>query len=557
MRSDQVKAGLERAAHRSLLHALGLSRQEIERPWIGVANSWNEMVPGHKWLRQLGDRVKEGIISSGGLPFEFDCIGICDGLCQGHEGMKFVLPSRELVCDSIEAMTESNRLDGLVLISSCDKIIPGQVMAAARLNLPSVVVTGGPMMPGKWREQDLTLVDMREFIGRVQSGEMTPEELAEIEQLACPGFGSCAMMGTANTMSVATEALGMSLPGTASSHAGSEEKLETGFLAGERVMKLVDLDVRTASIMTERAFENSIRVIASVGGSLNSVLHMVAIAGEAGVDISLEDFDRLSRTTPQLCKIKPSGKQTMWDFYQAGGVPAVFNRLEGLLNLEAMTVCGETVGQIARRSKVSRTDVVRSVETPYSPEGGIRILRGPLAPGGAVVKISALTQKMMSGRAPARVFDDLESAIDWIRKEDIQDPVCIVIRYEGPKGGPGMREMHMITSLIVGRGLADRVFLATDGRFSGSTRGPFIGHICPEAFDGGPIALVKDRDIIEYDVRAGAIDLDVEEEELRRRRKSWSRVEKPASGLLAKYRSLVQGADRGAVMVSRGGNSNE
>jgi len=552
MRSDEVKKGLERAAHRSLLHALGLSSDEIDRPWIGVVNSQSDTVPGHIWLRELSGKVKRAIISSGGTPFEFDSIAICDGLCQGHVGMKYVLPSREVICDSVEAMVESQRLDGLVLISSCDKIIPGHLMAAARIDIPSIVLTGGPMMPGEYKGRKLTLVDMREFIGRVQAGELTMEELSEIEQVACPGPGSCAMMGTANTMAIAAEAMGMALPGTASAHAGSLVKSELAEAAGKQIMRLVRRAVTPRRIITKSSLENAIRVIMAVGGSLNAVLHILAIAREAGIEITIDDFDRISSATPQLCSVKPSGEHTMQDFDQAGGVPAVMRQLSKLLELESLTVSLMTVGQLIESHRVRRKDVIRSVSTSYRPEGGIAILRGNLAPKGALIKTSALTKEMLSGRAQAKVFEGLEDALSWIRDRRIERPTCIVIRYEGPKGGPGMREMHMITSLIVGRGLATQVFLVTDGRFSGSTRGPFIGHVCPEAYEGGPIALVRDGDLVSYDVVSKRLMVQVAAEEFADRRRAWKRPEKPVRGLLARYRDLALGADQGAGMASCG-----
>jgi dihydroxy-acid dehydratase len=550
MRSDDVKAGLERAAHRSLLHALGLHQQDIDRPWIGIANSWSDIVPGHKWLRELSEEVRGEVARAGGTPFEFDSICICDGLCQGHQGMKYSLPSREIICDSVEAMAESHRLDGLVFISSCDKIVPGHLMAAARVNVPSIVVTGGPMLPGKHDEKVLTLVDMREFIGRVQAGTLTEEELREIEGEACPGPGSCAMMGTANTMSVAAEALGMSLPGTATAHAGTETKKELGRRAGNQIMELLRRNLRPRQIMTRAAFENAMRVVVALGGSLNAVLHLIAIAGEAGSTIEFADFDRVSSSTPQICSVRPSGEHTMLDLDGSGGVQGAMSILLPLLDSEAQTVAGSTIGELVRGARPRSEEVLRSLERPYRPEGGIAVLRGNLAPLGSLIKTSALSRELMTGRAPAKVFDELETAIEWIRDREMQEETCIVIRYEGPKGGPGMREMHMITSLIVGRGLAGRVFLVTDGRFSGSTRGPFIGYVCPEAHEGGPIALVKDGDYISYSVDARSIELEIGEIEMAERRRKWKRTERSALGVLARYREMVLGSNKGAALKS-------
>jgi len=557
MRSDRVKRGVERAAQRALLYSLGLKMYEIDRPWIGIANSWTDVVPGHIWLRELSRTIRDGISSRGATPFEFDSIAICDGLCQGTMGMAYSLPSRELIADSVEAVVEAHAFDGIVLVSSCDKIVPAHLMAAARLNIPSIVVTGGPMMPGHYRGERLTLVDMREAIGRVQEGKLSESELSQVEKSACPGPGSCAMMGTANTMAIAAEALGMSLPGTASAPAQTEEKLSIGRAAGERIVELVSENARPREIMTKPAFENAARVVVAVGGSLNAVLHLIAIAKEAGVHLTFDDFDRLSRETPQICSIKPSGDFTMLDFHQAGGVPAVLCELKGLINPSTLTVSCQKTGSIATKHASVRPEVIRPLFSPHRHEGGIAVLKGNLAPLGSLLKTSALADSMWSGSAPAKVFDALEPAIDWLRKARVTEETCIVIRYEGPKGGPGMREMHMITSLIVGRGLAEKVFLVTDGRFSGSTRGPFIGYVCPEAYDGGPIALVEEGDRISYDVEARSIQLDVTPSELSARRERWTRLEKPASGFLRRYRKLVTPASSGATMKYAGPSARE
>jgi dihydroxy-acid dehydratase len=408
------------------------------------------------------------------------------------------------------------------------------------------------MMPGRYNDRTLTLVDIREFIGKVQEGILTEEELCEIEQAACPGAGSCAMMGTANTMSVATEALGMSLPGTATSHAETDAKRELAGAAGRRIMELVRRDLRPRQIMTRPAFENAVRVVVALGGSLNAVLHLMAIAREAGLEIGFDDFDRVSRSTPQICSVKPSGEHTMLDLDEAGGVQAAMAVLSPLLDHGPTTVAGCSVGDILRAYRGGSEEVLRPLGHPYRKEGGIAVLQGNLAPLGSLIKTSALSPELMAGRAPAKVFDELEAAIDWIRERDIENPTCIVIRYEGPKGGPGMREMHMITSLIIGRGLAARVFLVTDGRFSGSTRGPFIGYVCPEAYEGGPIALVRDGDYISYDVESRRIALEIDEGEMSGRRREWKRLEKPATGLLSRYRELVQGSDKGASLRNPG-----
>jgi len=548
VRSDGVKRGVERAAHRALLRSLGLTDEEIDRPWVAVANSWSEVVPGHIHLRELAEAVKWGVRSAGGTPFEFQTIAVCDGLSQGTAGMRYSLPSREAIADSVEVVVEAHLFDAVVFISSCDKVVPGHLMAAARLNLPSIVVTGGPMLPGLHGERKLTLVDVREAIGEARVGRITGEELRAIEGCGCPGAGSCSMMGTANTMACATEALGMSLPGCATAHAADAKKARLARESGRRVMGLLGEGVRPSDIMTEGAFRNALTVDMAVGGSLNACLHLPAIAEELGIRLSLDLIDSISRRTPHLCAVRPAGPHTLWDLERAGGVPAVMKRVQGLLSLDCVTVGGETVGEIVERAEVLDGEVIRPLEKPVHREGSVAVLRGSLAPRGALVKQVAVTPGMLAHEGPARVFDSMEGAVEALWKGGIQPGDVIVVRYEGPRGGPGMREMHMITSVLVGMGLDASVALVTDGRFSGSTRGPAIGHISPEAAEGGPIAAVRDGDVISYDIPLRRLDVRVPEAELRERLMGWRAPERPALRFLARYSRAVASADRGAVL---------
>jgi dihydroxy-acid dehydratase len=486
-------------------------------------------------LRSIADSVKAGIRMEGGTPFEFNTIALCDGMCQGHVGMRYVLPSRETIADSIELVIEGHRLDALVLIPGCDKIVPGHLMAAARLNIPSIVVTAGPMMPGKRAGRNITLTDMRELIGKVETGKISDEALSEIEEVACPGAGTCSMLGTANTMAAVTEALGMSLPGCATAHAVESKKQRIAKESGRQVMNLLRNDLKPSDIMTWKAFQNAIRVDVALGGSLNTVLHIPAIARELGIEIDLDIFDRLSRETPQIVAVKPAGPYNIKDLDEAGGIPAVMKELSELLDVDTSIVSGETLEESLKNVRVVNNDVIRPLASPVRAEGGIAVLRGNLAPKGAVVRQGAVDPKMMYHVGPARVFDSMEESIQGLVAGDIRSGDVVVIRYEGPKGGPGMREMHMMTSILMGMGLGESVALITDGRFSGSTRGPFIGHVSPEAFEGGPIAIVRDGDLIEIDVRSRRLRLRLEEGEIQRRSHEWKppplRVNK---GVLAK-----------------------
>ncbi len=548
MRSDEIKEGLERAGHRALLHSLGVTREELGKPFIAIANSFSEIVPGHVHLQRLAEAVKAGVRAAGGVPFEFNTIAICDGLAQGHVGMCYSLPSRDLIADSIELVVEAHRFDAVVMLCSCDKVVPGMLMAAARLDLPTIIITGGPMMPGEWRGQKLTLVDVREAIGRVKVGKLTELELEEMELSACPGAGSCAMMATANTMAAVTEALGMSLPGCAMMHATEAAKLRLAEESGKQVVTLLKRRIRPSDIMTPDAFENAIAIDVALGGSTNTVLHLPAIASELGIQIPLEKFEEVSRRVPYICALKPAGPYTALDLQRAGGIPAVMKRLESLLNLSVLTVTGGTLADNIAGARVLNDEVIRPLSRPIAKEGAIAILQGNLAPNGAVVRQVAVSPKMLKHRGPARVFDGLESALRALLQRRIKRGDVVVIRYEGPKGGPGMREQHMVTSLLMGMGLGDSVALVTDGRFSGSTRGPCIGHVSPEAAEGGPIAVVRDGDEIEIDIPRRRLELLVPEEELKRRFQGWSPPIKKLKGYLARYAKSVQSADVGAVL---------
>lgn len=551
MRSDLIKKGVQRCTQRALLKSLGHDDESIEKPWIAIVNSWNEIVPGHVHLRTISRAVKEGVIAAGGTPFEFNTIAVCDGLCQGTVGMRYPLPSRDLIADTIEVMVEAHMFDAMVLIPSCDKTVPGHLMAAARLNIPSIVVTGGPMLPGVYKGQKITTVEMREYVGKFQVGEVSEKELKVIEGLACPGPGSCSMLGTANTMAAVTEALGMSLPGCATAHAVDAKKIRIARESGKRAVKLLEEGLLPRDIMTLEAFGNAIIVDLALGGSLNATLHIPAIAQEANLDIGLETFEELNKRTHHICNLLPSGPYNLKDLDEAGGIPAVMKELSGVLNLDSLTVTGKTVRENIKDAEVIRREVIRPFSDPFHPEGGLAILRGNLAPLGSVCKHVAVAERMLIHRGPAKVFESMETAIDALLNNRIDDGDIMVVRYEGPKGGPGMREMHQITSIINGMGLGDRVALVTDGRFSGSTRGAMIGHVSPEAAEGGPIAVVRNGDVISYDIPARRLSLEVSNEELQKRLNEW-RLNPPepkeAKGYLKRYQFLVTSAGRGAVL---------
>jgi dihydroxy-acid dehydratase len=549
LRSDAVKVGVERAPHRALLKALGVSDTDLKKPFIGVVNSYTNIIPGHTHLNQVADSVKAGVISAGGVPFEFNTIGICDGIAMGHNGMRYSLPSRELIADSVEVMVQAHRFDGIVLITTCDKITPGMLMAAARLNIPAIMVTGGPMLSGFYKGKKVGTDSMFEAIGKVAAGKMTEKELKCLEDVACPGCGSCNGMFTANTMACVTEALGMSLPGCATPPAVSAERLRVAKATGERVVGLIKEDLKPRDILLPESFENAIMVDMALGGSTNTVLHVTAIANEAGVDLPLSIFDKLSKRVSHICSMIPSGPYDMKELDEAGGIPAVMKQLENTLNLNSTTVTGKTVKENIASIVVLNTEVIRPLDNPVHKEGGIAILTGNLAPDGSVVKAAGISANMIVHQGPAKIFDSEEDAMKAIMNKKIQKGDVVVIRYEGPKGGPGMREMLSPTATIAGMGLSESVALITDGRFSGATRGPCIGHVAPEAAVGGPIGLLEEGDIIEIDVPKRKLDVKVSDEELAKRAKSWTAKEpKVKTGYLARYSQLVQSAHKGSVL---------
>ena len=545
MRSDEVKSGYQRAPNRSLLRSLGVTDREMGLPFIGIANAYNSIVPGHIHLRQLAEKVREGVASGGGVPFDFGVIGICDGIAMGHEGMRYSLPSRENIADSIELMAQAHRFDGLVCIGTCDKIVPGMLMAAARCNIPSIVLTGGPMLPGYQDGKDLSLIDIFEGVGKVAAGTMTETALCELERCAMPGCGSCQGLYTANTMACMTEAMGMSLPGCAAIPAVDAGKLRIARESGEAIIPLVEKQVKPRDIITKKSLRNAIRVDMALGGSTNTVLHLMAIAVEADIPLSLEDFNTLADTVPHICHMQPSGPHSMQTLYRSGGIPAVLKRLQGYLE-DNPTVSGKNILTIARDAIIRDETIIRSTKEPISPAGGLKILFGSLAPDGAVVKCAAVPKAMWKHTGQARVFDSEQLAMKSILARKINEGDVIIIRYEGPSGAPGMPEMLSPTSALMGFGYSN-VVLITDGRFSGGTRGPCIGHVAPEAAIGGPIALVEENDTIEIDLFAKKIDLMVDKKTLLQRKKKWKPVKKSLSGVLARYAKTVEQANLGAV----------
>lgn len=549
MRSNEIKNGIKRTPHRALLFATGMPRRELKKPFIGVATSFTDLIPGHIGMRDLERFIEKGVHTGGGYPFLFGIPGICDGIAMGHTGMRYSLPSRELIADMVETVAEAHRLDGLVLLTNCDKITPGMLMAAARLNIPSIVVTAGPMYSGHRKGKRLSLVnDTFEAVGKFQKGLMSEVEVAEVEICACPGAGSCQGMYTANTMACVTESIGMSLPGCATALAVSADKRRIAFESGRRIVELINKNITPRKIMTPKAFENAIMIDLALGGSTNTVLHIPAIAHEAGVRLELESFDKLSKTTPHICDMLPGGRYYLEDLEFAGGIPAVMKTLGRRIN-NTMTVSGMMTQDIMKRASVTDADVIRPVDKPYHKEGGIAILRGNLAPDGAVVKQSAVGEAMMRFKGRAKVFNSEEDGMSAIMAGKIKAGDAVVIRYEGPKGGPGMREMLSPTAAIAGMGLSDSVALITDGRFSGGTRGPCIGHVSPEAMEGGVIAIIKDGDVIEIDIKARGLELKVSQAEIKRRLKAWKKPEpKIRKGWLARYAEHVSSAGSGAVM---------
>ena len=545
------KRSPRRAPYRSVLYANGLTEEEMGRPLIGVVNSQNELVPGHIHLDTIARAAAAGVRMGGGVPLEFPAIAICDGMAMGHQGMRYPLPSRELIADSIEAMALAHELDGLVLIPNCDKVVPGMLMAAARLNLPAIVVSGGPMLAGHFQGRATDYSTVSEAVGRFQAGEMTAEELAEIERTCCPTCGSCSGLFTANSMNCLTEALGMGLPGNGTIPAVFSARVRLAKEAGRQLMVLFEKGIRPKDVLTPAAFRNAIAVDMAIGGSTNTVLHLPAIAHEAGVELPLTLFDEISARTPNLVRLSPAGAYHLEDFDQAGGVAAVMAELarQGLIEEDALTVTGRSAGENVRGVAIRRSEVIRTAADPYAPDGGIAILWGNLAPEGAVVKQSAVVEAMRVHRGPARVFDSEEAAMAAILGGRIEAGDVAVIRYEGPKGGPGMREMLAPTSALAGMGLDSSVALLTDGRFSGATRGAAIGHVSPEAMAGGPIGLVQEGDLILVDIPARKLELLVSDETLAERRRRWQPLPpRVTRGYLARYAALVTSAAQGAVL---------
>ncbi len=549
MRSKTIKSGLERVPHRALLYATGIPKSEMDKPFIGLATSFTDIIPGHIGMRDLERFIEKGVHSGGGYPFIFGVPGICDGIAMGHRGMHYSLPSRDLIADMIESIAEAHRLDGLVLLTNCDKITPGMLMAAARTNIPSIVVTAGPMLSGHHRGRRLNLTsDTFEAVGKFKKGLLNEADLETMEMCACPGAGSCQGMYTANTMACVTESLGMSLPGCATAPAVLSQKRRIAFASGVRIVELVKKNVVPRKIMTREAFENAIMVDLALGGSTNTVLHIPAIARDARVELPLEIFDELSRKVAHITNMIPGGEYYMEDLDHAGGIPAVLKRLKAHLHA-ARTVSGRSSVEIAEAAEVMDEDVIRPLERPYHKEGGIAILRGNLAPGGAVVKQTAVSSKMMRFEGLAKVFDSEEDGMKAILGGEVGSGDVVVIRYEGPKGGPGMREMLSPTSALAGMGLTESVALITDGRFSGGTRGPCVGHVSPEAMEGGPIAVLKNGDRIRIDIPKREIHALLSEGEMARRLSGW-RQPKPkiSHGYLARYARLVSSAGDGAIM---------
>jgi dihydroxy-acid dehydratase len=549
MRSKTIKEGVERVPHRALLYATGIPKSEMKKSFIGVATGFTDIIPGHIGMRDLERFIEKGIHTANGYPFFFGIPGICDGIAMGHKGMHYSLPSRELIADMVETIAEAHQFDGLVLLTNCDKITPGMLMAAARINIPSIVVTAGPMLSGHLRGKRLSLVnDTFEAIGRYKKGLIKDRELEALEICACPGAGSCQGMYTANTMACVTEALGMSLPRCATSLAVSADKRRIAFASGERIVELVKKNITPKRIMIRGAFENAIMVDLALGGSTNTVLHIPAIAHEAGINLPLETFDMLSKKTPHLANMLPSGEHYLEDLDRAGGVPALMKRLKNRLH-NNITVSGKKIFNIADSAEVTDENVIRPFNQAYHKEGGIAILRGNLAPDGAVVKQTAVSKKMMKFEGAAKVFNSEEEGMKEILQGKIKIGDVVVIRYEGPKGGPGMREMLSPTATIAGMGLSESVALITDGRFSGGTRGPCIGHISPEAMEGGTIAILKDGDRIKIDIPNGKIDVLLSDKEIKERLSRWKPPRpKITTGYLSRYARMVSSAGSGAVM---------
>ena len=560
MKSDNAKKGVARAPHRSLFYAMGYTDEELDRPLVGVCCAKNEIIPGHIELDRIAEAVKAGVRMAGGTPVEFPAIGVCDGIAMGHEGMKYSLVTRELIADSIECMTKAHQFDALVMIPNCDKIVPGMLMAAARLDLPTVFVSGGPMMPGHLPGRDesnpyagrnLSLTDMFEAVGAVASGRITEEQLREMESVACPGCGACSGMFTANSMNCLTESIGLGLPGNGTIPAVSGRRIALAKKAGMKIMEMLERGITARCMLTQKNFENALAADMALGCSSNTMLHLPAIAHEAGLSIDLHMVNEISNRTPNLCHLAPAGHTFMCELDDAGGVQAVLAELakKNLIDTSLMTVTGKTVAENIKGVRNRNPEVLRPIENPFSDNGGLAILFGNLAPNGTVVKRSACAKELMKHTGPARVFNDESEAMDAVQNRKINSGDVVVIRYEGPKGGPGMREMLAVTAALAGQGLDKEVALITDGRFSGATRGASLGHCSPEAAVGGPIALVEEGDMITLDINNYKITLEVSDEELERRRAAWKAPEpKVKSGYLARYAKLVSSADKGAIL---------
>ena len=549
MRSDNIKKGLERVPHRALLHATGLSRRDLDRPFIGVATSFTDLIPGHIGMRDLERYIERGICYGGAVPFFFGVPGICDGIAMGHLGMCYPLALREIVADTIETVCNAHSLDGIVCLTNCDKITPGMLMGVARLNIPAIIVTAGPMLSGRFRQRKLAFVhDTYEALARAKKGEISPEELVCLEMEACPGAGSCQGLYTANTMACLLETMGMSLPGCGTALAISAKKRRIAQASGERIVELVKKDIKPRDIINKKSLENAIVVDMALGGSSNTVLHLMSIANEAGLNLGLKTFDDISKNTPHITNLEPAGSHFMEDLEYAGGIPAVLKRLKGKLN-NCLTLSGKKTFEIADEAEIFDEDVIRPVNKAYHKQGGIAVLFGNLAPNGAVVKQGAVNSKMMKFSGKAVVFNREEEAMQAILNKKIKAGDVVVIRYEGPSGGPGMREMLAPTSAIVGMGLENSVALITDGRFSGGTKGPCIGHVSPEASSAGPIAILKDGDIINIDIPNRKLEVKLSKTEIEKRFKSWKPVApKITTGYLARYSKLVSSADKGAIL---------
>lgn len=550
MKSDNVKKGVQRAPHRSLLRACGLKDEDFNKPFIGIANSFTDIVPGHIHLKELVEFVKEGIIAAGGIPFEFDTMAICDGIAMNHEGMKYSLPSREIVAATVESMAKGHSLDGLVLMPSCDKVVPGMLMAAGRVDIPSIVVTGGPMEPSTFKGKNADLITVYEAVGELSSGKITEDDLNELEKCACPGAGSCSGLFTANTMACVTETLGMSLPYCATTLALDEGKKQLAKDSGERIVEMIKEDLKPSEIMTQEAFENAIAMDMALGGSSNTALHIPAIANEfksKGVNVDLELFDKISKEVPHIALLSPAGQDTMLDLHNAGGIPGVLKTIESKLFTDSITCTGKTLDENIANSEVKNRDVIHTIESPIHEEGGLAVLKGNLAPNGSIVKQGAVPDDLMHLKGPAKVYESEEDAVEAIFNHELEEGDILVIRCEGPRGGPGMREMLNPTSAIAGMGLKD-VGLITDGRFSGGTRGPCIGHVSPEAKSGGPIAGVQNGDIIEIDIKNRLLNIELSDEELAERIANADLPDKEVDGWLNIYRNAVSSADQGAIL---------